>query len=94
MHHLQAALEHRWIVPVVLTSGIVALALSTAVHGDTGADLRVSGAVLFLAAFMDSRIRSVYRQGHRTGYRQGRRAGRAELSLVPVPRRDERASSR
>jgi hypothetical protein len=94
MHHLQAALEHRWIVPVVLTVGIVAMALGIAIHGDTGSDLRLSGAVLFLAAFMDSRIRSVYSQGHRIGHRQGRRVGRAELNLVPVPRRDERASSR
>jgi hypothetical protein len=53
--------------------------------------MRLVGAVLFLAAFVECRARSMILHGHAESHRIGYRRGRhiARPVIVPLPRRDD-----
>ena len=93
MHHLQAALEHRWSPAIGLTVGLAAFVIGIAIGGEPGGDTRSTGLLVTLAALTMCQNRSAYAHGRRAGYRLGKRT-RAQLAVLHIPRQDDRAAHR
>lgn len=90
MHHVMTVYEQRWLAPVVLVAGAVTFIGGIAVvHGEGGAEIRSTGALIILVALVRiSHLASAQRA--RAAYSYGRhKRPRQQATLHALPRREE-----
>lgn len=89
MHHVLAVYGYRWLAPAVLVFGAVVFLVGiAAVHGDGGAEIRSTGALIILVSLV--RISHLAGAQHaRAAYSYGRHKRPRQAELHALPRREE-----